>query len=106
MLVAHRGPLVGHIGPRVYVTTRIVIHFLLLVYDKAHLCRLISNLSYILKRLCLSFYPWKVRLKDLQHKRQSILPNLIHECRIPTTTLPPVGSTIFVQDLLMVSTNG
>ena len=74
MLVAHRGPLVGHIGPRVSVMTRVVIHFLLLVYDKAHLCRLISNLKLPSQTTVLNFLPLvKESLDDFQHKRQSIL---------------------------------
>ena len=82
MLVAHRGPLVGHIGPRVSVMTRIVIHFLLLVYDKAHLCRLISNLWIIFSNYFSIFILLvKASLDDLQHKRQSILHYLIQDAK-------------------------
>jgi len=82
MLVAHRGPLVGHIGPRVSVMTRVVIHFLLLVYDKAHLCRLISNLWIFFSNYFSIFILLvKASLDDLQHKRQSISLNLIQDAK-------------------------
>ena len=82
MLVAHRGPLVGHIGPRVSVMTRVVFHYLLLVYDKAHLCRLISNLWIIFSNYFSIFILLvKASLDDLQHKRQSILLTLIQDAK-------------------------
>ncbi len=53
---------------------RIVSHIILLVYDKAYLCRLISNLKLPSQTTVLIFLLLvKESLDDLQHKRQTIL---------------------------------
>ena len=80
--------------------TRIASHIILLVYDKAHLCRLISNLKLPSQTTVLIFLLLvKESLDDFQHKRQSILliltQNIYYGRQLPYKSLLRFQKTTF-----------